>query len=48
MIRINPFPEKENLCDENVLRILQAVCKARNEEKVQELEKLLNVLGGKR
>ena len=46
MIRINPFPEKENLCDENVFRILQAICDARNKAKVRELERLLKILGG--
>ena len=46
MIRINPTPEREKLSDENVFRILKDMCKARNEGKVQELRKLLKILGG--
>lgn len=44
MIRINPRPEEENLSDKNVFRILKAVCKARNEQKVSELKRLLTIL----
>lgn len=47
MVRINPLPEKENLNDANVFRILKAVCVAKNEEKVLELRKLLAILEGK-
>ena len=46
MIRINPTPEREKLSDENVFRILKDICSAKNEQRVQELRKLLKILGG--
>lgn len=44
MIRINPFPEKENLSDDRVYKILKAICQARNDERIKELIKLSKAL----
>ena len=44
MIRINPYPEKENLCDKNIFRILKDVCNTKNSEKIIKLKRLLSLL----
>ena len=44
MIKINPIPEKENLSDEKLLRILKDICSASGEYKIQELRKLLKAM----
>lgn len=44
MIKINVIPERENLSDENILRILKDVCECRSSEKVSELRRLIKLL----
>jgi len=41
MIRINPFPSKENMSDEVLFKILEDICSAKDEKKVEKLRELL-------
>jgi len=41
MIRINPFPSKENMSDKVLFEILKDICSAKDDERVKKLKELL-------